>query len=103
MVAGDLRYELRGAVEVLSGSRTMFPGVRAEAFNRKSFAVRTYLFDGDEVIVAGVATSAAEGQKYRDAAHRDRDRRCPVIFACASKAPVTGRRGVLLTSRHWSC
>jgi len=91
VVKGEQRYELRGAVEVLSGSRIVFPGVRAEALGRKAFVVRTCLFDGDEVTVAGVATSAAEGKEYRDrgAMVLEPSADAGVIFACAGNAPAT--------------
>jgi hypothetical protein len=91
LVAGDQRYELSGPVEVLSGSRTAFPGVRAEAWDRKAFAVRTWLFDGDEVTVAGVATGAVEGQEYRGrgATVLEPSPEAGVIFACATRAPAT--------------
>ena len=91
VVAGDKRYELRGAVEVLSGSRTTFSGGRARAWDERSYEVRTCLFDGDEVIVAGVAAGATDGQRYRErgATVIEPSVDAQVIFVCAAGRPAT--------------
>lgn len=103
IVAGDQRYELRGPVEVLSGSRTTFEGVPAQAFDRRAYAVRTALSDGEEVIVAGAATGAAEGQKYRDrgATVIEPTVEAQVIFASATKRSAT-RVPIRALVRHFS-
>lgn len=113
VVAGAHRYELRGPVEVLAGSRVGFPGVRADALDRKAFVVRASLADGDEVIVAGVAAArsvdaAAEAASDDGAAaYRDRGDAvlgplpdAGVIFACATARPTT-RAPLRALMRHF--
>lgn len=113
VVAGAQRYELVGPVEVLAGSRVGFPGVRADALDRKAFVVRASLADGDEVIVAGVASTRsadADADASRDGATGYRDRRdtviepladAGVIFACATARPKT-RAPLSALRRHFA-
>ncbi len=90
VVAGDQRYELSGPVHVLAGSRTEFAGVRAATLPR-GFVVRSSLYDGDEVTVAGSPAAAVEGVDYRGsgagviAPSSDGG----AVFACAHRSQST--------------